>query len=113
MAPLIDIEIFQGTLVVHPETLRQKSRTVLLRLREMKNAFEMLEKAVGRTRSYWAGEAGTLCRSYVTNRIPEAEEMFLRLMEHVEELNHMAAVYVKAEQESEEIAEALPANVIR
>lgn len=101
-----------GTLVVRPEILREKSREVLARLKEMKSAFETLERAVEGTQSYWLGEAGTLARAYMGNRNPEVEEMLLRLMEHVQELNHMAAVYAAAEQESEKTANALPADVI-
>lgn len=112
MAQFTDLETFQGSLTVHPEILRQKSREILSRLREMKTAFEILERAAGRTSSYWVGEAGTACRAYVVNRSPEVEEMLLRLMEHVQELNHMAAVYVKTEQEAEDAANALPADVI-
>lgn len=112
MKLFIESEAFEGILLVHPDILRKKSREVLARLREMKTAFEMLERAVERTHNYWLGEAGTLGRAYMLNRNPEVEEMLMRLMEHVRELDHMAAVYVKAEQESEEAANALPADVI-
>lgn len=112
MAQFTDMEALQRGLTVHPEILRQKSGEILSGLREMRTAFEMLDRAVSRTGSYWVGEAGAACRAYAANRSPEAEEMLLRLMEHVQELNHMAAVYVKAEQEAEDIAKALPADVI-
>lgn len=105
-------EAFQRSLTVYPEVLRKKSREVLARLREMKNAFEILERAVDRTRGYWLGEAGTFGRAYMVNRNPEVEEMLLRLMEHVQELEHMAAVYAKAELEAEEAANELPTDVI-
>lgn len=112
MGALIEPEVFEGTLVVHPEILRKKSREVLVRIKEMKADFEMMGETAERTRSYWLGDAGTLSRAYMTNRKPEVEEMLLRMMEHVKELEHMAAVYVKAEQESEKIANELPADVI-
>ncbi|MBS6395736.1 MAG: WXG100 family type VII secretion target [Clostridiales bacterium] len=108
----LDAGTFLGSLTVEPELLRQKSEAVLQKVKGMKVSFTELETAVARTGGYWNGESADAHREYFEQQRPRMEEMLARLMEHVQDLNQMAAVYSRGEQEAKEISLDLPSDVI-
>ncbi len=101
-----------SSLKVTPEVMQSKASVVLKHVREMQIQFQNLENSVNRTKNYWIGEAGDAHRAYYSSRKEEIEEIFARLNEDVTDLQKMAAVYAQTEMETEEMAEALPSDVI-
>lgn len=99
-------------LKVDSQALYDKSQEVGRSLEVMRQSFAEMEAAAQGSQSYWQGEAAQAHRSACQDCQKEAEEIFRRIQEHVDELQEMAGVYEGAERAVEDLMETLPADVI-
>lgn len=97
---------------VMPEQLSQKADKLRQKILRIQREFGAMEERINGTASYWAGEAGDVCREKYREFQPEIEEIIRRLEEHVRDLNAMAGVYREAETAAKDIIEDLPSDVI-
>jgi len=97
---------------VTPEVLYQKSGEAGRQLSAMRESFRSMQDMVRASAYYWQGEAGELHRASYEQRAKEAEDIFKRLQEHVDELQVMASGYEKMEKKVQAKIEPLSENVI-
>jgi WXG100 family type VII secretion target len=100
------------TLKVTPESLLTTSDAVSKRINSMSKYFDHIYSVVNQSESYWVGDAGDLHRKLFQDMKPGADEIFLRLKEHVRELQEMARVYTDTEKSITAALEELPTDVI-
>lgn len=112
MAETLNLNMSGAVLRVDPQVMYEKSNEAGLLLDEMRRAYENMNAAVKRSQNYWLGEAGDLHRATYQKRQEEAEKIFQRLQEHVDELKQMGRIYEGAEQQSLIAAEDLSSDVI-
>lgn len=103
---------FLTSLTVTPEQLLEKAITAQNQIRRMQQNFQDLENCVNKTKGYWIGEAGDTHRDFYTSKKEEIRTVFARLNEDVSDLQSMAAVYTRTEQDVTAIAEDLPSDAI-
>lgn len=101
-----------GTLTVSTEELQAQSGAVDTQIRQMRSNFDDLKQLVDGSAGYWVGQAGDAHRQLYHNHIAKIEEMLSRYSEHVVDLQTMAGIYVKAEEQSEGQAEGLPPSTL-
>lgn len=97
---------------VSTEVLVDKAQQVSKCITDMNNIFGQMESIVNRTNYYWIGEAGDLHRKLYIKQKDTIEEMMRRLREHPRDLQAIAQNYVRAENETEGMANELPGDVI-
>lgn len=97
---------------VTPEVLREKSHILNVKIQRIRQAFNLLERDVNGTNSYWKGEANDVYREAYTEFRDEVDEIIRRLSEHVRDLNEMAGNYQQAEDDIKNMIEDLPNNII-
>lgn len=100
------------TFKVKTEVLHQKSSSISTKVKSVKNRFEEMERVINSTRTYWEGEAGNINRETYKEFQDEILEIIARLEEHVTDLESMAGVYEKSEQQVKAVIEELPKDVI-
>ena len=100
------------TFKVKTEVLHQKSASINKKTSMVKKAFDEMERIVRNTNIYWEGEAGDVHRTAYQGFQEEILEIIARLEEHVTDLESMAGVYEKTEQQVQAVIEELPKDVI-
>lgn len=95
-----------------PEILLEKADATASRVQSMRRHFETVLQAVNRSASYWLGAAGDTHRMVYQERREEIEEALGRFQENAEDLRKIAQNYLAAGQETIEMAESLPEDVI-
>ena len=99
-------------LKVEPQALYDKSQEVGRSLEIMRQSFAEMEAAAQGSQSYWQGEAAQAHRAACQACQKEAEEIFRRIQEHVDELRPMGEAYEEAERAAQAEAETLSSDVI-
>lgn len=100
------------TVRIRTERLAQASGDISRKVSDLKAAFEEMTEAVGRTNSYWRGEAADAHRRVYRQMQPRQEEALKRLLEQVRDLAQIAGVWEATEQEVKEVDLTLPDDVI-
>ena len=99
-------------LKVTPEELHRQSSEVSSNVNKIKRRFDLMERQVKATNSYWDGDAADGFRSVYLEFKDELDDILARLSEHIVDLEKMAGVYEKAESSVIELIETLPSDVI-
>lgn len=97
---------------VSTEILNQKADSVNKSILVMENCFQELANIMDRTGYYWIGEAGEQHRRMYAEQRQNVDEMIRRLKEHPRDLQAISQNYVVTEKAVQEIATALPGDVI-
>ena len=97
---------------VTPEQLTSKAGEVENLIKTLEKQYNELEKIVNKTSGYWIGDAGDLHRKKSKEGKENIQTIIKRWKEHPSDLLKMAGLYQETEQEVEEIANSLPADVI-
>ncbi len=97
---------------VDPQAMYEKSGQAQIMLDNMRRCYNQMNTTVNRSESYWVGEAGELHRSIYRNYQKEAETIFRRLQEHVDELRLMGEKYETTERAATNAVEVLSSDVI-
>lgn len=101
-----------AVLKVNPQVMYAKSYEVGKILSEMRRNFESMQTLVRNSERYWQGQAGDLHRNTYDKHQKQAEYIFRRLQEHVDELKQMGQNYEQAEQAAISAVENLSSDVI-
>lgn len=97
---------------VSTDVLNAKADSVSKNIQEMENCFRELTQVIGSTVYYWIGEAGEQHRKIYMSQQSNIEEMLKRLKEHPRDLQAISQNYVVTEKAVQQIAEALPGDII-
>lgn len=101
-----------AVLKVNPQIMYEKSDEAGRILAEMRREFESMHTLVRNSERYWQGQAGDLHRNTYDKHQKQAEYIFNRLQEHVDELKQMGQTYEQAEQAAINAVEDLSSDVI-
>lgn len=97
---------------VQPEQLYSKSALIENKVRQTKVKFDEMQRIIASSSYYWEGEAQKAYKKSYSQFKDEIFEIIARLEEHVADLSKMAGVYEQAEEETKQMAESLPTDVI-
>ncbi|MDE6957732.1 MAG: WXG100 family type VII secretion target [Lachnospiraceae bacterium] len=100
------------TLKVAPETLKSKANEITEQIKRLSSNWEKMEQTIKNSKNYWEGEASDLHQKYCKEVEPGVNTILKRLREHPTDLLNMANLYDEAEQKADEIANALPTDII-
>lgn len=100
------------TLKVTPEELKNKAKEITDQIGRVKSNWDRMESVIKNTKNYWEGEASDLHQNYYKEAEPDVQTILKRLREHPTDLLNMANLYDEAEQKANEIANALPTDII-
>ena len=101
------------TLKVSTSVMTAKAKEILQETNTIEKRWKQMVKLIENSKTYWEGTAGIRHRNSIKDDKEDMETIVKRLKEHPKELLNMAGVYVKAEEKAEEMALALPKDVIK
>lgn len=99
------------TLKVTPGELEKQAKSVTRIIEKIEKDFNGIEQVVNGT-NYWQGAASEKHKKIFEENKKDISEILKRLREHPEDLKTMAGIYSETENENENIAKELPADVI-
>ncbi len=99
-------------LKVSPDALKTKAQQISGQVKKIESHWQGIYNLVNNSKSYWEGEASDFHRRYLKENDEDAKKLLKRLGEHPEDLEKMAGVYEKAEEQALQAASALPDDVI-
>ena len=97
---------------VKPEELYNAAESLQGQINYIKKQFMAMEQSINKSAGFWIGDAGDKYRTVYKEQVKEADKMFQRLTEHVNDLREIAGVYVNKENEVVALAAQLPPDVI-
>lgn len=97
---------------VTTEVLQNVSADVTKKIAEVKNAFTELETIVQNSTSYWEGGGNDEFRQAYEIRKDDYSDILNSFEEHISNLLTIAGVYQQTENKVEELAQALPVDII-
>lgn len=99
-------------LKVSPDVLKVKAQQISGQVQKLQDHWQRIYDLVKNSKSYWEGEASDYHRRYLKENDDDAKKLLKRLAEHPEDLEKMAGVYEKAEEQAMQVASSLPDDVI-
>lgn len=78
----------------------------------MRRHFNNIENSMKKTNGYWIGEAGDVHRKLYEDKKEEINRILLRLQEHPEDLQQIAANYLGVVKTNTAVSSQLATNVI-
>lgn len=100
------------TLKVSVEILNKEAEAISQQINKIESNWNSLVRCIENSKSYWEGEAGNLHRKMISNEKEDVENVIKKLKEHPSDLYEMAGVYAETETKAQELANALPVDVI-
>lgn len=102
----------EGRIKVTSDVLKERAEDAKNKISTMLITAERINEIIGRTKGYWVGEAGELCRVLYSTENEEILKILKRLQSHPDNLMKMAQVYEITEKQAEHIVNSLPIDVI-
>lgn len=102
--------MIEGTLLVTPEALQQKSQTFRSMALQIKSLHDDMINRVNATSSMWEGNASEEYRSKFAALQSAMDTINRMIMEHSTDLEQMAQVYMDAESQASSQVETLPTS---
>lgn len=100
------------TLKVKPEVLKNKANSITSSIETIEKDFKEIEEVIQGTKKYWEGDASDTHQKQFSTINKEVPEIIKRLKEHPKDLLQMAGLYEAAENANQQLANALPGNVL-
>lgn len=104
--------MIEGTLLVTPETLQQKSQTFRSMAIQVKALHDDMIQRVNATASAWEGNAADAYRTKFAALQTAMDTINRMITEHSTDLEQMAQVYLDAESQASSQVDALPASTL-
>lgn len=99
-------------LKVSPDELKKKSGGISKEISSIESGFDQIDQLVTGTKKYWEGEASNEHIKSYNKMKDDMKTIMKRLKEHPKDLEQMAGVYEQTEKSVEQIAAALPTDII-
>ncbi len=99
-------------LKVTPETLLSMSDNIEKQINDLQKQFRAIHTDIGRTQSFWEGEASNRHKSQYDELKDDIDEAIKHLKDHPVNLLRMADLYKTTETQVKLTAQALSADVI-
>ena len=104
---------FSGSsILVDTNTMVAKATVVSSVISDLERTFDELQRVVGRTSSYWVGEAGNHHRRMFEDEREDISYILVRLKEHPEDLKLMANNFETTERGLTEVNRSLRTDYI-
>lgn len=100
------------TLKVDPSTLKSQANAVSGELKSLEKQWRIISSTVLKTKGYWEGDASNQHQESFANMKNDIDIVLKRLKEHPTDLLQMAGIYEESEHNAQEIASALPKDVL-
>lgn len=100
------------TLKVKPQELKSKASTISSSISRVEKELNSIGNVILGTKKYWEGDASDQHQKYYSTIQEDIPNVLKRLKEHPKELLAMADIYDDAEETNEELANALPVDII-
>ena len=104
--------MIEGTLLVTPEALQQKSQTFRSMAVQVKALHDDMINRVNATASGWEGNAADAYRAKFAALQSAMDTINRMIMEHSTELEQMAQTYMDAENQNASLVDSLPASTL-
>ncbi len=104
--------MIEGTLLVTPEALQQKSQTFRSMAVQVKALHDDMINRVNATASGWEGNAADAYRAKFAALQSAMDTINRMIMEHSTDLEQMAQTYMDAESQNASIVDSLPASTL-
>lgn len=102
--------MIEGTLLVTPETLQEKSRTFNSLAVQVKALHDDMIQRVNGLSSAWEGNAADAYRTKFAALQTAMDTINRMIMEHSTDLDAMAQTYIDAENQATSAVDSLPAS---
>ena len=102
--------MIEGTLLVTPEALQQKSQTFRSMAVQVKALHDDMIQRVNSTSAAWEGNAAESSRAKFAALQSAMDTINRMIMEHSTDLEQMAQVYIDAENQAASQVDSLPAS---
>lgn len=100
------------TLKVKPQELKNKANSISSSISSVEKELNNIGNVILGTKKYWEGDASDQHQKYYSTIQEDIPNVLKRLKEHPKELLAMADIYDDAEETNEELANALPVDII-
>ncbi len=97
---------------VTPEVLFQKADTVERQIRSMRHDLSVMADVAAKMGTYWIGDASNAHLRKYRHAEHEIDEIMKRFSDTPIRLKEIAGTYLQIEQVAEEVASALPGDVL-
>ena len=104
--------MIEGTLLVTPEALQQKSQTFRSMAVQVKALHDDMINRVNATASGWEGNAADAYRAKFAALQSAMDTINRMIMEHSTDLEQMAQTYMDAENQNASLVASLPASTL-
>lgn len=104
--------MIEGTLLVTPEALQQKSQTFRSLAIQVKALHDDMIQRTNATASAWEGNAAEAYRAKFAALQSAMDTINRMIIEHSTDLENMAQVYIDAENQATSQVDALPASTL-
>ena len=104
--------MMEGTLLVTPETLQQKANTFSSLAVQVKALHDDMSQKVNATAAAWEGNAADSYRTKFAALQAAMDTINRMIMEHSNDLEQMAQVYIDAESQATSTVDSLPASTL-
>lgn len=104
--------MIEGTLLVTPEALQQKSQTFRSMAVQVKALHDDMINRVNATASGWEGNAADAYRAKFAALQSAMDTINRMIMEHSTDLEQMAQTYMDAENQNASLVDSLPASTL-
>ena len=104
--------MIEGTLLVTPEALLQKSQTFRSMAVQVKALHDDMINRVNATASGWEGNAADAYRAKFAALQSAMDTINRMIMEHSTDLEQMAQTYMDAENQNASLVDSLPASTL-
>ena len=104
--------MIEGTLLVTPEALQQKSQTFRSMAVQVKALHDDMVNRVNATASGWEGNAADAYRAKFAALQSAMDTINRMIMEHSTDLEQMAQTYMDAENQNASLVDSLPASTL-
>ena len=104
--------MIEGTLLVTPEALQQKSQTFRSMALQVKALHDDMINRVNATASGWEGNAADAYRAKFAALQSAMDTINRMIMEHSTDLEQMAQTYMDAENQNASLVDSLPASTL-
>ena len=104
--------MIEGTLLVTPEALQQKSQTFRSMAVQVKALHDDMINRVNATASGWEGNTADAYRAKFAALQSAMDTINRMIMEHSTDLEQMAQTYMDAESQNSSIVDSLPASTL-
>lgn len=102
--------MIEGTLLVTPEVLQEKSRTFQSLAVQVKSLHDDMIQRVNSLSAAWEGTAAEAYRTKFAALQTAMDTINRMIMEHSTDLDNMAQTYIDAENQATSAVDSLPAS---